>query len=238
MGRLLNSNALAGGHGLAATSVFATGLVSYAVALNRTSQRRCSCWPRRMSGPSGRQQSAIARRRMLVLAGFCAALAATIDLAAVAFLFLLVIVIASMRLGSAASSRWRDSLRARWRMPPLLLHATLVTPLTGGLCRALLYPNWPPAAARYFWTTPPARLTKARISSPPRPIWEMSRTQPHHRLAHHRGGTSLVLSAAGRRARLAGAFSDRGPGIVGMFAVMHRNWPTTTKVLAADSPWR
>mgnify|MGYP000731246932 CR=1 FL=1 len=189
---------------LALAVVLGSGMISYATVLNAHVPAAmlllaaCACFFHMEIVQKQRHSWA-----WLALAGLCAGLAATIDLPAVAFLALFAAVILAMR--------WPIPLRLggvllylAGALPPLVVHAALVVPLTGDLGPGLHPPptaagatpsddEEPGALVKYGWRTFDALVG------------------PHGLLSH---------------------FPVLAMGLLGIGAVMHRNWPTATKALA------
>src|SRR3954468_20714652 len=118
---------------LAIAAVFASGLVSYATVLNSHAPAAffvlgaCACFFH-----AGLTKEVVRSYAWLGLAGLCAALAATIDMAAVVYLILLIGIILVMRW--PATSRFSGLI---WyiggAVGPILLHAWLTVPITGDM---------------------------------------------------------------------------------------------------------
>ncbi len=223
---------------LAATVVFGSGLISYAVVLNAhvpaaalvLAAAGClihlaaSKQPSRGGG-------------WLALAGFCAALATTIDLSAVIFLVLLAIVIATMRL-SVGLRFGGLILYALGALPPILLHAALVVPVTGNLLPGSLHPELAlhrSARSVDLPEIPADESTSAQVptASDVSDVEDTSGSSGFWGSLWH-GVGQIAWSLLGEHGVLV-HFPIVILGFVGMLAVMHRHWPTTTKVLAADS---
>jgi hypothetical protein len=222
---------------LAAAVVFGTGLISYAVVLNPHVPAAvlvlaaAGCLVVLSASPNPSREG-----QWLVLAGFCAALAATIDVSAVIFLVLLLVAVPVMRLATPLRIGG-VILYLIGATPPILLHATLVVPLTGNLLPGFLHPelqmhrriviNEPAIDALPQASDPPAASDNDDDpdSTPAAPtIWTKAQT----------GLGSMLGTLFGEHGVLV-HFPVVILGIAGMFAVMHRHWPGTTKVLAADS---
>jgi 4-amino-4-deoxy-L-arabinose transferase-like glycosyltransferase len=225
--------------GLAAAVVFATGLITYSVVLNAHVPAAVlvlaatGCLIHLAASDTPSRGGA-----WLVLAGFCAALAATIDLSAIIFVPLLAIVVPALRL--------RPALRIGGVLlyllgaaPPVLLHATLVSNLTGDLLPGSFHPE---LAVRHLHPFPeeaeppleamsqasdnpePSDLGEDAIRPAPATLWQNA----------WRGMGRLTVALLGEHGLLV-HFPVIVLGFAGMFAVMHRHWPLTTKLLAADS---
>jgi hypothetical protein len=225
--------------GLAAAVVFATGLISYSVVLNAhvpaavlvLASAGClihlaaSEMPWRGGG-------------WLILAGFCAALAGTIDLSAMIFLPLLAIVVPALRL--------RPALRLGGVVlfllgaaAPILLHATLVTNLTGDLLPGSFHPELTVRHTRPFpgeIEMPAETLAPTSDTPEPADLGDQADYPGSGGLLQQawRGAGRLTAALLGEHGLLV-HFPVVVLGFAGMFAVMHRHWPVTTKILAADS---
>jgi hypothetical protein len=222
---------------LAAAVVFGTGLISYAVVLNAHVPAAvlvlaaAGCLVHIMSSENPSRGGA-----WLVLAGFCAALAATIDLSASIFLILLMVVIPAIRLPMALRIGG-IILFLFGATPPILLHASLTVPLTGDLLPGGMHPEL--AIHRRMLMDDPAidaspdgidgyhtsDLADDPDANPPPPTTWQKIT---HCIA------SFAWTLVGEHGLLV-HFPVVILGVAGMFAVMHRHWPLTTKILAADS---
>jgi hypothetical protein len=206
---------------LATAVAFGSGLVSYATVLNAHAPAAALVLT---SAACLIHTYTIARRQTaavwLTLAGLCVALAGVVDVSALIFLPLFGIAILTLR--------WPISLRlggtllyAIGATPPLLLHVVLTTPLTGDALPGLFHPEL--AYGTHARTTP--------LSS--EDIWfDDDQNSTWTALRHGLGRASNV------------AFGPHGVlshypilllGALGTLMVMHRHWPTATKVLAASS---
>jgi hypothetical protein len=222
---------------LAAAVVFGTGLISYAVVLNAHVPAAvlvlaaAGCLVHVISSENPSRGGA-----WLVLAGFCASLAATIDLSASIFLILLIPVIPAIRLPTALRIGG-IILFLFGATPPILLHASLTVPLTGDLLPGDFHPELAihrrmliddqaidasPDAIDGYQTSDLADDPDA--NPPPPTLWQ--------KITH--GLNSFAWSLIGEHGLLV-HFPVVILGVAGMFAVMHRHWPLTTKILAADS---
>jgi hypothetical protein len=205
---------------LAATVVFGGGVISYATVLNEHVIAAMLV----MSAAACLVHIAISRRRLgagvwLLVAGFCAALAVTIDLTAGIFLVLLTAVIFSLpwpkttRLGGLV-------LYLFGAMPPIFLHCLLVLPITGDWKPGFLHPEM----ASVHIVAHPTTDNAGDWDEEPGGLW----------------------SAVGDNIARAGAtlFGNHGLlshfpaailAVIGISLVMHRHWPSSTKTLAAAS---
>ena len=214
---------------LAAAVVFGSGLVSYAVVLNPNIPAAAL-----VLGSMGCLVHLAASERpsrgggWLVLAGFCAALAATIDPWASVFLLMLLIVIPAMRLPV--------SLRAGGILlyllgaaPPIALHATLTVPLTGNILPGYMHPEL--AVAPRAVQAAAARDDDSNLEVGDEGDSDES---PSLWSSFWRGFDRLMTALFGEHGLLV-HFPVVILGYGGMLAVMHRHWPTTTKLLAGVS---
>jgi hypothetical protein len=222
---------------LAAAVVFGTGLISYAVVLNPHVPAAvlvlaaAGCLIHLAASPIPSRGGG-----WLILAGFCAALAATIDPSAIIFLGLFVIVVAAMRL-PAALRVGGVILYLFGATPAILLHATLTVPLTGNLLPGSMHPELT-VHRRLLMPEPAIDATPDTSdidhavdadddldANPPAPtFWQKL----------ERDSFNFVWTFIGEHGLLV-HFPVVILGLAGMFAVMHRHWPGTTKILAADS---
>jgi hypothetical protein len=223
--------------GLAAAVVFGTGLISYAVVLNAHApaavlvMASVGCLVHIAASSSPSRGGA-----WLILAGFCAALAATIDPSAVIFLILLLVAVPALRL--------RLPLRIGGMIlyifgaaPPIVLYAMLTVPLTGDLLPGSMHPEMAvhhrlvldepaiDATADSSFVAQPTDFDDALDANPPAPtLWQKM----------WRGVGTFFWTFIGEHGVLV-HFPVVVFGVFGMFAVMHRHWPGTTKILAATS---
>jgi hypothetical protein len=217
---------------LAAAVVLGSGLISYAVVLNAHAPAAflvlCAAACLTYVSMSHRPRRSCG---WLAVAGFCAALAASMDLPAAAFLFLFVPVILTLR--------WRlwgrlggVGLYALGVLPVLALHAALIVPITGDILPPTLHPELAAAVA-----VPPA---KPAATNAPADLTDALLYPDDEDLALQH--SSWRLAAARNIGHLGAAlFGDHGAvshfpvllvALLGMAAVMHRHWPLSTKALA------
>jgi hypothetical protein len=201
---------------LAAGVVLGSGLVSYGVVLNSQAPAAALV----LAAAACLAHVAISKRPRvttgwLAIAGLCAALAAVIEPSAAIFALLLAAVIPAMR--------WRWNMRAGGLLlyvlgmtPPLLLHAMLLGPVGGAVLPAMFHP---------VLAAHPADASPAPDDvddyPPGTSTWDVI-GRNMERLAAALVGTHGLLSH----------FPVVLLGLFGVGAVMHRHWPTTTKVLA------
>ena len=240
---------------LAAAVAFGSGLVSYGVVLNAHAPAAALV----LGAAAAIVHVAIARRPgvtsgWLAIAGLCAALAAAIEPAAIVFLALFALAIPAMR--------WRWPMRAGGVAlyglgvaPALFLHGALVQPITGDF----LPPAWHNrfVAGASTVTAPTGLGAKAPGFADARPghatlaaaVFTSSPTtdESDDALARAAGASTsswwLVLGRNLARVGTAligdhGIFSHFPVVLLGLFgvaAVMHRHWPTTTKLLAGGT---
>jgi hypothetical protein len=222
---------------LAAAVVFGTGLISYAVVLNAhvpaavlvLAAAGCLTHLATSENPSR-------GGGWIVLAGFCAALAATIDLSAAIFVLLLMVAVPAMRLPMPLRVGG-IALYIFGALPPIILHATLTVPLTGDMLPGSLHQEL--AMHRHVLLDDPpvdatpdtlfgrqVSLVDDGVDSDPIP--PTIPQQITHAIA------TFTWTLFGEHGLLV-HFPVIILGIAGMFAVMHRHWPAMTKVLAASS---
>jgi hypothetical protein len=197
---------------LAIAAVFGSGLVSYATVLNSHAPAAffvlcaCGCFFH-----AGLTKQVVRSYGWLGLAGLCAALAATIDIAAGIYLVFLVAIILAMRW--PVSSRLSGVI---WYIAgavgPILLHAWLTIPITGDIRPGFLHPELDPSSHHAAVDQEDGdELTYAQMVALHLADGLLG---PHGLLSHF----PIVLI-----------------GIGGVGAVLHRHWPLPTKVLAMVS---
>ena len=224
--------------GLALAVVMGSGLLAYATVLNPYAPAAALV----LLASAILVQVSLIRSPLrsggyLISAGFFAALAATIDPAAVVFTLLLIGVIIMMR--------WRWSARIGGvlmygigMLPPVLLHLTLCMPITGnwqlGLARLPLQHHLvtprdhgydaPPSNA--VSPSVPATVADADASDDQPLVYDQSSWQRFGVLLGR--FFSALLGAHG----IFTHYPVLIFGLAGLQIVMHRHWPTTTKGLA------
>ena len=222
---------------MAAAVVFGTGLISYAVVLNPHVPAAvlvlasAACLIHLAASPNPSRGGG-----WLILAGFYAALAATIDFSAILFLILLLVAVPAMRLPTALRIGG-IILYLFGTTPPILLHATLTIPLTGNLLPGSMHPEL--AMHRRLVIEEPAIDATADLAVANSSIDADDDMDPNpappsvwQKIEH--GFISFAGTLLGEHGLLV-HFPVVILGFAGMFAVMHRHWPSTTKILAADS---
>jgi hypothetical protein len=198
---------------LAIAGTFGSGLVSYATVLNSHAPAAAlvlgACVCLFHAGLDGRGAGGYGR---LLLAGFCAALAGVIDLAALAFLVLLIPVILSLR--------WKMSARAlgltlylAGAAFPIALHALLTVPITGDIRPGFLHSE----LAAIGHVQPPVEADDSDGDAP----------SAAGQMARHL--TDGILGPHG----LLSHFPILLVGLGGIGIVLHRHWPASVKTLAA-----
>lgn len=198
---------------IAIAATFGSGLVSYATVLNSHAPASalvlaaCACLFQ--AGLDGRGAGGYGR---LIFAGFFAALAGVIDLAALVFLVLLIPVIFSLR--------WKLSARAMGMALylcgaafPVALHAILTVPITGDFRPGFLHDEL--AVTGHVQAAVDADELDADSPS------------AAGKMARHL--TDGILGPHG----LLSHFPILLIGLGGIGVVLHRHWPTTVKTLAA-----
>lgn len=223
---------------LAAAAVFATGLISYAVVLNAHVPAAAlvlaaaGC----LIHLSGSKHPARGGG-WLVIAGFCTALAATIDPGAIIYLLLLVVVVLALRLpiGLRIGGVLLYLLGAA---APILMHAALVVHLTGDLRPGMLHPELAARHQRLF----PDELSASPDTYDADDVLANDDSVDPDQPAGPVGAWQTVTQALGRfgwtligEHGLLVHFPVMLLGLAGMLAVMHRHWPTMVKLLAAAS---
>lgn len=198
---------------LAAGVTLASGLISYGVVLNSYAPAAALI----LASSAAIIHVAASRRSsrgVLGVAGFCAALAAAIEPAAVVFLPLLACVIFALRWRMPARV-WGLAIYLAGVVPPLVLYAALNVPITGDLRPGAMHPEL---------------SSRIDLSRPIDALEDPSTTSR----------SAAVMRAAMRVAD--GVVGDHGLlshfpvlilGLLGVGAVMHRHWPMTSKTLAA-----
>jgi hypothetical protein len=216
---------------LAGAVVFGSGLVSYAVVLNSDVPAAAlvlgsmGCLIH-LSGSENPKRG----WGWLVVSGACAALAATIDPWATVFLLLLLAVIPTMpvalplRFGAVG-------LYLLGAAGPILLHAMLTVPVTGNILPGCFHPELAAAPRGAEMTDDSAADDDSNIDA-----------QDDDDFGNGGGlwadfwrGTGKLMTALFGAHGLLVHFPVVILGFGGMLAVMHRHWPTTTKLLAAAS---
>jgi hypothetical protein len=221
---------------LAAGVIFGSGLISYGVVLNSHAPAAALV----LASAACLIHITLAGRsthtpNWLLLSGLCAGFAAVIDPPALVFLMLFLFVIVAMR--------WPIHFRlggmllyALGAAPAVLLHTTLVLPILGDLL--------PPKMHREFAVVDShvAALNAVPVLS------SVTDTPPDEEEV----AASLQLANPSRWLKFLhtcdyvteGLFGDHGVfthfpimlfGILGVGAVLHRHWPSTTKTLAVSS---
>jgi hypothetical protein len=205
---------------LAVAVVFASGLISYAVVLNPHAPAAALV----LAGASGLIYVAAAERAgrrslWLFLAGMSAALAATLEPAAAVLLILFMFVIPAMRFGIGYRALG-VLLYLLGAAGPLLLHTRWNLPVTGDWLPASLHGEF----SRGRRTAPPPTTLDAFDEDDRRTAtWFGTVYRPMKWFAQALVGRHGILSH----------FPVVVIGVAGVFAVMHRHWPVSTKTLAA-----
>ncbi|HLL90473.1 MAG TPA: hypothetical protein VK324_14330 [Tepidisphaeraceae bacterium] len=206
---------------LAALTVFGSGLIAYATVLNEHAPAAglllvaTACLVHITTG--NRKLNAAV---WLMLAGLAAALAATIDIAAAPFFVLMACVIPTLRW--SATARITGVLAYLvGAVPAVAFYLALTMPVTGDWRYGALHPE--------FAVAPPPPAV-----APVVPPWDLEDDDPGPLAA---AGRALfrVWTATGGTHGLFSHFPITLLGILGISMVMHRHWPTPTKVLAGAS---
>ncbi|HEV7300965.1 MAG TPA: hypothetical protein VGN72_16480 [Tepidisphaeraceae bacterium] len=207
---------------LAAVVVFGGGVLAYATVLNEHVPAAALV----MSSAACLVHIALIKRRLsasvwLTLAGFCAALAMTVDLTAAAFAPLLggvVLALPWSRLTRAGALL----LYILGMVPPILLHLALTIPVTG---------DWRPGNLHPELAAPLALAPYDAFDSDD---WDDDLTDNGY-------GTLVLRSLIRVGDTLFGGngllshFPILILGALGISMVMHRHWPNSTKMLAVAS---
>jgi hypothetical protein len=197
---------------LAIAAVFGSGLVSYATVLNSHAPAAffvlcaCGCFFH-----AGLTKRVVRSYAWLGLAGLCAALAATIDMAAVVYLVLLIGIILAMRW--PLTSRLSGLIwYVAGAVGPILLHAWLTIPITGDIRPGFLHPEL--AATSHHAVADSEDSDALTYTQTVALHLADGLLGPHGLLSHF----PIVLI-----------------GVAGIGGVLHRHWPLPTKVLALIS---
>ncbi|MGB7158513.1 MAG: hypothetical protein WBD40_10640 [Tepidisphaeraceae bacterium] len=218
---------------LGAAVVLGSGLLSYGVVLNAHAPAAVLV----MCSAACFVHLAISKRPVssvwLIVAGFCAALAATLEPAAAVFAVLLAFVPLAMR--------WRPTMRIGGALlycigatAPLVLHAVLTVPITGDFLPGMFHPELAEAnddryaAAPDFVAagSPDDAVTGAEDDFAQGAQQSSWWTELWH-------DTLRVIGALVGTHGLFSHFPVLILGLAGVGAIMHRHWPTATKVMAA-----
>lgn len=205
---------------LAASAVFASGLFAYATVLNpQVPSAFAVLWASAclihvaVVGHPNRSGA------WLTLAGLLAAMASVLEPAAIAFLLLLPLVILAMR--------WAWSLRiagvmlfAFGALPPLALHLVLTSPDPVARVHEVV------EGSRQYWSI---NSQPDATPSPAGDEFDESALQPSPIAVAITQFFALLFGTHG----LFSHFPIMLLAVIGIAAVMHRHWPTPTKMLAA-----
>ena len=218
--------------GLGAAVVLASGLVSYGVVLNAHAPAAVLV----MCASACFVHLAISKKPAssvwLIVAGLCAALAATLEPAAAIFAVLLAVVPLTMR--------WLPSRRvggvllyAIGMTPPLLLHVALTVPITGDVLPGMFHPELAETTCTPY-RAPLVSAEGALDALDAAEGDEIAQPGPESSWwSRFFGDVARVLGALVGAHGLFSHFPVLILGILGVGAIMHRHWPTATKVLAA-----
>lgn len=199
---------------LAVAVVLGSGFISYAVVLNSHAPAAALV----IASATCLVHVAISwrprrTRGWLVVGGFCAALAAAIEPSAIVFLPLFALVILAMRWRKWARV-WGLGLFVLGILPPLALHVALTMPITGDVRPGSMHPELSTG------------LHAANDSLEDDDVLSNSKIA-----ALVRGITQLCDGIGGDHGLLS-HFPVIIIAFVGIGAVMRRNWPMTSKLLA------
>jgi hypothetical protein len=206
---------------LALAVVMGSGLFSYAVVLNPHAPAAVL-----LLGSAACLIHVAAMNRddrragWFALAGACSALASTIDPAAIVLTLLLMLVIPAMRI-SIGRRLAGIMLYLIGTVPVIALHAAWNIPVVGGILPHAA--NWPPDDAALISPRAPVSL-ETDDEPPPAGMWDALGSNIRWAIAATFGAHGLFSH-----------FPVMVLGIIGIAAVMHRNWPSATKMLAAAS---
>lgn len=235
---------------LALTVVIASGLISYSTVLNAHAPAAAlllaaaACLIHVITHQSP-QRAAL----WLLLAGFCAALAATLDPPALAFLLLFILVILALH--------WRVSNRlagvliyALAAAGPVFVHAHLTRPITGDLRAGIFHPELGMARAQLNpqnqlnqptdLATTPSAAAAAGAASDLSSVTSISSErdeddEPQTGWQSFLVGCYHILGAFVGRHGIFSHFPVVLLGIIGVTLIMHRHWPAPTKMLAGTT---
>ncbi len=215
---------------LGAAVVLGSGLLSYGVVLNAHAPAAVLV----MCAAACFVHLAIAKKSVrsawLITAGLSAALAATLEPAAAVFAVLLAAVPLAMR--------WRPMMRlagvllyALGMSAPLLLHGYLTRPITGDLLPGMFHPEL--ASAHEATFRAPFVADSAFDFPSDADSGEFASDQTASWLSRAFSDAARVFGALVGAHGLFSHFPILILGVLGVGAIMHRHWPTATKVLAA-----
>jgi hypothetical protein len=233
--------------GLAAAAVFGSGLISYAVVLNAHVPAAVL-----VLGSAGCLVHLSASKEpsrggaWLMISGFSAALAATIDPPAIIFLALMLLVIPFLRL--------RPTLRVGGVLlyligacAPLMAHAIFIVPITGNLLPGSMHAELSTTHLLQTHFDGAKKLKLKNATDDADDLDNAAGTVGEDALDVDESSFDENASILARGWRAVGGLfgailGDHGVvshfpivilGVLGMFAVMHRHWPATTKAMAA-----
>jgi hypothetical protein len=221
---------------LSAAAVFGSGLISYAVVLSPHVAAAAlvlaasACLAQVAVSPNPSRGGG-----WLAAAGLSAGAAGVIDLPALIFLPMFPAIILAMRL--------RPSLKLAAVLlfivgatPPLLLHFVLTAPITGDLRPGIFHPE----LADHRWTSQSMRNSEWAIGPSAADETAGDDEVPNQSMASRvaaamgAGIAAVAATLLGRHGLLFN-FPVVLIASAGIAAVMHRNWPMTTKTLAVIS---
>ena len=214
--------------GLALAVVMGSGLISYATVLNAHAPAAALV----LASAACLVHVTITNRRLhgsvwLTLAGACAALAAAFEPAAVLFVLMFGAVVLALR--------WTPAQRVGGLVVyllgaagPVLLHVGLVQRTTGNVWQGCGLGRERPAADA-------AADEGGRIAGVSVTLPDSTEEEPEPRSAWRPllAGLGRVFAALFGRHGVFSHFPLVAFGVVGVTMVMHRHWPSTTKVLAS-----
>jgi len=229
---------------MGAAVVLGSGLLSYGVVLNAHAPAAVLV----MCAAACFVHIAIAKRPAswiwLIIAGMSAALAATLEPAAAVFAVLLWFVPLAMR-WRATSRVGGVMLYALGMIPPLALHIAMTTPITGDALPGMFHRELAETRIAWSWSTTPSRLSEysGAIDSTsgggyielnePAADEDFAQIATTSWLARRMADTTRIIGALVGAHGLFSHFPVLILGVLGVGAIMHRHWPTATKVMAA-----
>lgn len=223
--------------GLAVAVVLGGGLISYAVALNSYAPAAALV----LASTACLVHIAVSPRPVhaggwIAAAGFCAAMATTIDPAAGIFAILLIAVLLAMR-WRAAPKLAGIFLYGVGMIVPLMFHAMLVLPITGDLLPGIFHPQLASADEGPIPHSAIALAADDGAAIPePRGLLDDEDSDSGNAVGQWAWHfLNRLIAAMFGSPGLLSHFPIILIGIAGIAAVMHRHWPATTKTLAATT---
>ncbi|HWE04752.1 MAG TPA: hypothetical protein VG326_20260 [Tepidisphaeraceae bacterium] len=234
---------------LAVTVVLGSGLISYATTLNAHAPAAtlllaaASCLIHVIFHNVPRRAAP-----WLASAGFFAALAATIDPPAIAFLLPLILVVGAFRwpIGMRTAGLLAYALGAAL---PIVVHAQLVRPITGDLRPGMFHSELavaPRVPQSMPWSGASLTSSVCAVSAPGHSaVGDTSALagsnspddddEPHTRWRAFLHGAWRILGSFLGKHGVFSHFPIVVLGILGVSLIMHRHWPAATKMLAGGT---